>query len=222
MIHLRYTPDDISGYTFDFLDSMASRYIVARELLDDKKQPLLHYHVLIETDYGEKSIRDAAKAALKIPKSGRGKNNKYYALFEDWKDPSYICKYNDIVCSKGYASQTLLEYSIEGAAKYLNEDECLIEDEKPQSQVSEVKTVRNKVQPVETQVSTEILVWYNEQLLTGNEEPTKRQMVEKACALWRSHGKGINKFKVRDTVVTLLYDVNSHRDSVVSDILNMC
>lgn len=222
MWHLRYTPDDISGYTFNFLDSMCSRYIVARELLDDKLQPLLHYHILLDTDYAEKSIRDAAKAALKIPSAGRGKNNKYYALINDWQDTSYICKYNDFICYKGFTEKALLEYSIEGAAKYLKTNECLIEDEKPA--VVERKAERQpkaKVQPVETQISNEILVWYNDELLAGN-DPTKKQMVAKACALWRSHGKGLNKYKVRDTVITLLYDVNSWRDSVISDILNMC
>lgn len=226
MIHLRYTPDDISGYTFDFLDSLSSKFIVARELLDDKKQPLLHYHILLETDYGEKTIRDAAKSALKIPKTGRGKNNKYYALFADWKDPSYICKYDDIIRSKGYSEKTLMDLSIEGKSRYLTEDECLIKDEEGQVKNLNVVTIQNaakKTQSVDRLVSGDLLAWfYDYTHQHDGEEPDKRKIIDKACELYRKNGKGINIFKVRDTVHTLYYDVNTSKDMVIEQIFKLC
>ena len=117
MFHLRFTPYDISGYTFDFLN-IYDKYILAQEDLEDDGTPLLHYHILIDTDYEVQSVRNAAKTALKIPKSGKGKNNKYYALITDWKDPGYICKYNNVIKSKGFSERQIMDYVISGKKTY--------------------------------------------------------------------------------------------------------
>jgi len=211
MFHLRFTPDDISGYTFDFLDNIASRYIVAYEDKDKHGQPAPpHYHILIDADYSKKSISNAVIENLKIPKSTRGKNNKYYALIPDWNDPGYIAKYYDIRRKKGFTEKQVMDYAIEGKAKYL----------KPlaESGVMKVEVVKKKTQSVDAIVSSEILVWWYEQ----TREPCKRDVIQKACDLYRSHGKGINVFKVRDIVHTLYYDVHSTRDAVIEKIFDLC
>lgn len=119
MFHIRFTPYDISGYTFDFLNQFAG-YIVAYEDKDKKGKPTQpHYHILVDTDYGSKTVRDAFVAACKIPKSTRGKNNAYYGMFSDWQQPDYICKYNDIRESKGFTEKQILDYVISGKNKYL-------------------------------------------------------------------------------------------------------
>jgi len=213
MWHLRFTPYDISGYTFDFIKDYTS-HIIAQEDLDDELKPLLHYHILIDTDYGEKSIRDAVKKHLKIPSSGRGRNNKYYALIEDWKDPSYICKYDNIISSKGYTEKALLDYAIEGKKKYLEKKEALARN----SSVMTIQIEKKKSPPVDRQISGDILQWYHEQ----DEEPDKRAIIKKACELYRQYQKGINIFKVRDIVTTLYFDVNSTRDQVIEQIFKIC
>lgn len=213
MWHLRFTPYDISGYTFDFIKNYTS-HIIAQEDLDDDLKPLLHYHVLIDTDYGEKSIRDAIKEHLKIPSSGRGRNNKYYALIKDWKDPAYICKYYNIISSKGYTEKALLDYAIEGKKKYLEKKESLARH----SSVMTIQVEKKKQPPVDRQISGDILQWFHEQ----EEEPDKRAIILKACELYRKYGKGINIFKVRDIVTTLYFDVNSTRDQVIEQIFKLC
>lgn len=208
MYHLRFTPDDISGYTFDFLDQFAA-YIVAFENKDKFGDPAVnHYHILIDTDYGIQTVRNAVKASLKIPKSGQGRNNKYYMLNDDWKDPSYIVKYYDIRKSKGYTEKQILDFAIEGQKKYLKKKEA------PLTIVVEKK----KTQSVDRLVSADILQWYHEQ----DSPPDKRAIIRKACELYRSRDKGINKFKVRDIVMTLYFDVHTTRDSVIEDIYDIC
>lgn len=206
MFHLRFTPDDISGYTFDFLENYYA-YIVAFEDKDKYGQPTVpHYHILIDTTYGEKHVRDDAKAALKIPSSGRGKNNKYYMLNADWQDPAYICKYDDIRRVKGYSEKQLLDYAVQGKEKYLKKLE------KDLNVVFEKK----KTQSVERLVSKDILAWYHE----CDVKPTNRQQVDKACELYRKYQRGINKYKIRDIVHTLWYDVETTRDTIVEEILH--
>jgi len=216
MWHLRFTPYDISGYTFDFVRNYTS-YIVAQEDLDDDGSPLLHYHILIDTDYGDKSIRDAAKEFLKIPKAGRGKNNKYYALIEDWKDPAYICKYNNIICHKGYTEKALMDYAIEGKKKYL--DKKSLEKD---LNVMTIQIEKRKTKSVDRIVSEQILAWWYELEHAKKPEPSKREVITKACELYRSHDKGINMFKVRDIVHTLYYDVETTRDQIIEKIFAMC
>lgn len=214
MFHLRYTPYDISGYTFDFIDSFSSHYIVAQEDLEDDGTPLLHYHILIDTDYGSKSIRDAAKKFLKIPEAGRGRNNKYYALIEDWKDPSYICKYYNVIRSKGFTEKQVLDYAIEGKQKYLDKKSTTPE-------VMKIEIVKKKVQSVDKQLSAALYAWY----MCDNEKhlpPNKQQIIRKICELYRGYEKGVNKYKVRDAYHTLMWDVNGpDRDELVDDIIKM-
>lgn len=96
MYHIRFTPYDISGIIFDFLESYESYIVCYEDKKKSGKPTEPHYHIAIWSDLKEKSIRDDIKLHFKIPSTGRGKNNKYYALYPAWQDASYIVKYNNL------------------------------------------------------------------------------------------------------------------------------
>lgn len=205
MFHLRFTPDDISGYTFDFLDTY-DKYIVAQEDVHDDGSPLLHYHILVETTYGVKSIRDAAKAALKIPATGRGKNNKYYALIEDWKDPGYICKYNNIIRCKGFSEKEIMEFVISGKKKYL--DKVKGTELSGDSVAPAAPSSRTRVS-IDKEVIADCITFYELRKKSDEGAPTINELVKEACRVTRSYGKGINMFKIRDYVHAVLFDCDN-------------
>jgi len=210
MFHLRFTPDDISGYTFNFLEKFES-YIVARELLDDEGNPLLHYHILIDTTYGAKSIRDLAKAELKIPQSGKGKNNKYYALIPNWEDPAYICKYDDIICSKGFTEKQILDYAVAGKAKYLD---------KQRVATSSASVLASKDPPKlpfqQAVIASAAADWYNYK--RDNTRIDTNALKKFVCDAMRTHGKGINIYMVKELSYAVLYDDLDYRDYVLNKI----
>lgn len=76
---------------------------------------------------------------------------------------------------------------------------------------------KKKTQSVERLVSKDILTWWYE----CDIKPTHRQQIDKACELYRKYDKGISKYKVRDIVHTLWYDVETTRDSLVDEILKI-
>lgn len=197
MFHLRFTPYDISGYTFDFLD-LYTKYIVAQEDHDDDGKPLLHYHILIDTDYGDASLRNAVKAALKIPPAGRGKNNKYYAIIPDWRDPGYICKNNHILKSKGFSEKEIMECVISGKQKYLDK-------QKSPDIPAVISPSRTRIS-VDKEVIADCITFY-ELAKKDGKCPTAEQLCEEACRSVRAHGKGINPFKIREYVLATWFDV---------------
>lgn len=211
MFHLRFTPYDLSGHTFSFLDSISSRYIIAQEDFEDDGTPLLHYHILIDTDYGDKSVRDAVKAGLKIPKGGRGKNNKYYAIIPNWNDPSYICKYGNILVRKGFEEAEVLEYVETGKSKYLTKTRTInIEKEEKIPKLSFQQNV----------IADALFDWikYKKACRENDEEPLKVQVCDFVVAAMRKHGKGINPFMVKDLAYAVLYDDMEYRDIVLAKI----
>lgn len=213
MFHLRYTPYDISGYTFDFLDKYES-FIVAQEDVDDDGSPLLHYHILVDTDYGVKSLRDDAKAALKIPPAGRGKNNKYYALIEDWKDPGYICKYNNIISSKGFSEKEVMDFVISGKNKYLGKVKGV-------ELSGEVAPATPPKQPPKVPFQQAVIAdaaadWYNYK--RDNDDIDKDVLKKFVCDSMRKHGRGINQYLVKELAYAVLYDDLDYRDYVLNKI----
>lgn len=214
MFHLRFTPNDISGYIFNFLE-VYDRYILAQEDKDDNGLPLLHYHILIDTDYGIQSVRNVATASLKIPKSGRGKNNAYYALFADWKDPGYICKYNNILQSKGFSEKEILDYVISGQKKYLNKVKA--------SELS------GEVAPAQAPTKREPKVTFQQEVIayaTAEWYKYKRQesdfnkdrLIGFVCDGMRKYGRGINVYLVKDIVYGILYDDLDYRNIILNKI----
>lgn len=106
--HLRYTPYDLPSDNLTTFCDKYDKYIIAREQHSkDGKECPLHYHIYIESDLNIDTIRGDFLKKLTIPKSGMGRNNKYYML-KTWNDDTkYITKQGDIVACKGFDIETL-------------------------------------------------------------------------------------------------------------------
>lgn len=213
MFHLRFTPYDISGYTFNFLNDF-EKYIVAYEDRDKYgKSTVPHYHIAIETDYEKKSISDRAKEFLKIPPAGRGKNNKFYCLNDHWEDITYVCKYDDIRMSKGYTDSQLLNYAVEGKKKYLRFSEVPVENQRNESVV--------RIPYQQAVIADAAAKWYNykrEQAQTG-EFVDKQTLVLFVCEAMRTVNKGINPYLVKELALAVLFDDLDYRDEVLKKIV---
>jgi len=215
MFHLRFTPYDISGYTFDFLKCY-DKYIVAREQHDDEGNPLLHYHILIDTDLKVKSIRDAAKLHLKIPPSGKGKNNKYYALIDDWRDMDYITKYYDFIVTKGYTQVELLDSAVSGKFKYLDKVKGTeLSGEKAPAVPPTKKEVKLPFQIAV--ISSAQADWYNYKRNNTNIDIDKLKGF--VCAAMREYGKGINVYLVKELCYAILFDDGDYKEYVLNKIV---
>lgn len=214
LFHLRFTPCDLSGYNFDWLERY-HKFIVAQEDLEDDGTPLLHYHILIETDNAKDSIRDMAKNRLRIPSgNGRGKNNKYYALIEDWYDISYICKYNQILCSQGYSEKELLEFVESGKKKHLNK---VVETPAENSVTVGSKTSSPKSPRIPYQqqiIAIASAEWYKYKRQCNEQgfEIDKTQVIEFVCNAMREVSRGINQYLLQDIVNAVLFDDPDYRE----------
>lgn len=200
--HCRFTPYDISGHTFDFLEEF-QKYIVGREDKDKHgNETEIHFHIYIETDYGEKTVRDSIKKHLRIPQGGRGKNNKYYSFIKDWQDPGYMCKWNDVVKSKGYTEREIMDYIVAGKAKYLKLESS--------GNVVETNRVVRKPKPnVNKEIQGLLYTWYDEYYKEHNTTPPKIELVRSAMAITRQY-KGINMFQIRDFCQTVIFDYGEY------------
>lgn len=217
MFHFRFTPYDISGYTFDFLDSIAHKYILSWEDKDKTGKTVpKHYHCYIETTYGEKSVRDAIKSSLKIPASGRGKNNKYYAFQAEWKDPGYVCKYDNIVKSKGFTEKQILECVISGKKKYL--------DKVDRGELSGDRVApapkSPKVPFQQAVIAYAAAEWYKYKATCkeSGDFVSELEVVEFVCKGMREHGRGINQYLVKELAYAVLYDDLDYRETVMKKI----
>lgn len=212
--HLRFTPCDLSGYTFDWL-TRYPKFIVAQEDLDDDGLPLLHYHILIESDNVKDTIRDMAKDRLRIPSSGgKGKNNKYYALIPDWLDPGYICKYNKILYSQGYTEKTLMEFVVSGKEKYL--DKVKTPAENSVTAVSQkLPTPKCPRIPYQQEIiAIAYADWLNYKKKCAIEELQihPHEVVDFVCKAMREKSRGINSYLLQDIVNAILYDDPDFRE----------
>lgn len=205
-IHCRFTPYDISGYLFTTLEWIADKMLVAYE--DKKKDGTPtdpHFHIYIESkpDIGDDTIRNKIKKALCIPTGGQGKNNKYYSINWKWQDPSYICKYDDIRVIVGYTEQEVLSLAVEGKKKYLSNGE-----------VAATNTVVLKGNSKERinydkEIIADLLTWYYQYKKDNdNEIPDTKLLINQACIIVRKYHRGINIFKVRDYVHSVMFDTD--------------
>lgn len=215
MFHLRFTPYDISGYTFDFLKSY-DKYIIAREHYDDEGNALLHYHILIDTDLKVKSVRDAAKMYLKIPPAGKGKNNKYYALIEDWRDVDYITKYYDFIDTKGFSQGELLSSAVSGKSKYLDKVKVteLSGDKAP---AVPLQNKEPKVPFQQAVIASAAADWAKYKRESQNIDID--ELKKFVCAAMREHGKGINVYLVKEICYAVLFDDLDYREYVLNKIV---
>lgn len=204
----RFTPYDLSGHTFAFLEKF-TRYIVAYEDKNKKgeaRNP--HYHIFIDTNDGIKTVRDSIKTGLSIPPVGPGKINKYYSCIPEWKDPGYICKWNDIRHSKGFSERELMDLVISGKQKYLQPVEQVNEVEGTTPVVSKPKRVN-----VNKEIQTQLYCWVDQYFKDNNVMPPKSEIVERAMIITRQF-KGINIFQIRDFVHTVIFDYGSWIKSI--------
>jgi len=113
LCHVRFTPYDLSGYSFDWIKVMPS--VIAEEV---SVHMVTHYHIAFKTDMCEKTIRNNIVTHFGIPKTSRGKGNKYYSLTNTWHDIDYVFKDGKIIWNS-YCGKDSEELHIElGNAKY--------------------------------------------------------------------------------------------------------
>ena len=217
---IRFTPhpkglDDISGYSFDYLDKF-EKYIVAREDKDKKGQSVpVHYHIFIDTTYGEATVRQKTKEALRLPAGGRGKNNGYYSLIPDWKDPGYICKYNEILGSKGYTEKELMDYVISGKKTYLNKVEGKIQEVKISGPSTSAKSPRISYQQLIISIAYAEWENYKKQCRQEGTEPDLDPIIEMVCKAMRETSRGINAYLLQDIVNAILFDDIEYRQRIL-------
>lgn len=108
--HLRFTPYELDIKNLANFCDKFDKYIVAAESKSKSGQEVpLHYHIYIETTLDVDTVRSDFLKKLCIPKSGRGKNNKYYMLKVWDNNISYIVKQNNIKMKKGFTEEQIQE-----------------------------------------------------------------------------------------------------------------
>lgn len=208
MYHLRFTPYDLSGYTFEWLERY-QKYIVAREDVEDDGTPLLHYHILIDTDAHKDTVRDMVKTKLPIPAGGRGKNNKYYALIADWKDPGYICKYNNVEKTKGFTEKELLDFVVSGKKKYLEKVEKTPAENSVTAESRSTPTAKTPRIPYQQQIiSIASAEWYKykRNCMTQDFTVDPLMTVDFIMAAMREVSRGCNEYLIQDLANAILFD----------------
>lgn len=221
-LHLRFTPYDISGYHWTFLDDY-NKVIVAQEDVDDNLQPLLHFHIYLETSQHIDTVRKKLKSNLLIPDSGRGVNNKYYALIPKWQDVGYICKHNNIIQSKGYTEKELMDYVISGKKKYLEKVKGSTElrGEIAPAAPRPPKTIKIPYQ--QQIISIAAAEWYNYKRAQQFDTLTtdhKIQLLEIVCKAMREVSRGVNKYLVEDIARAILFDDLDFREVMLSKLFS--
>lgn len=218
-LHLRFTPYDISGYSFDFLDNY-EQYACFQEDVDDDGNPLLHYHIYIqEVNDCEKTLRNAITANLKIPTVGRGQTNKFYALIKSWEDPDYIFKYGNEVRSKGYSEKEILDRIASGRKKYLSKVKPSVQD--GNTIIYEVASKKVTRVNLNRQIIADLNEYYLDrikELRPLGKSPTYKELVSKCIDLVKGHGRGINKYQIRDFVTEVLCEDERSKEKIVEKI----
>jgi len=213
---VRFTPhpkglDDISGYSFGYLDKF-EKYILAREEKDKTGQSVpVHYHIYIETSYGDATVRQTTKEALRLPAGGRGKNNGYYSLIPNWKDPGYICKYNDVQSSKGFTEKELMDFVISGKKTYLDKV-------KTPAEHSVTAVVKAKPIPFQQEViNNATVLWYKYKTQCREQgfEIDKYQLVEFVSQAMVDRSRGINPYLLQELCNTILFNDGDFREYTI-------
>lgn len=211
---IRFTPhphncNDISGWSFNYLDKY-EKYIVAKEDKDKYGRSVpVHYHVYVETSYGEATLRQTTKEALRLPAGGRGKNNGYYSLIPDWKDVAYICKYNDIQKSKGFTEKELVDCVVSGKQKYLQEVGKVPAENSVTAGPEKPITAKTPRIPYQQQIiAIAYAEWMKHKRARKQEglDEERSELVEIICKAMREVSRGINIYLVQDIYNAVLFD----------------
>lgn len=220
--HIRFTPYDISGYSWDWVDDY-DKFILSEEHLDDNLQPLHHYHLYLESHQHIDTIRDKAKKYLRIPNGGkRGENNKYYSCSKNWRDPSYMCKYNEIMKSRGYTEKELMDFVVSGKKKYLQKVEV---SPAAVSLANEQPPVKKPPKlPFQQQViaiaSAEWMKYRREGNARTLDIDAKLKLADIVCSAMREVSRGVNPYLVGDIMNAVLYDDLDFRERVLHKIIS--
>jgi len=211
---IRFTPhpvglEDISGWSFDYLQKY-ERYIVCREDKDKQGHSVpVHYHIFIETTYGEATIRQATKESLRLPAGGRGKNNGYYSLIPDWKDPGYICKYNAILVSKGYTEKEIMDFVISGKNKYLLKVEKTPAENSVTAGQKSTTPKSPRIPYQQEIISIAYAEWIKlkkSRLEADMTQVDVYDLVPIVCKAMREKSRGINAYLLQDICNAILFD----------------
>lgn len=97
-----------------------------------KKPTAEHYHIFLDTDMSDDTIRLNARNHLKIPKGQRGKASQWYTLHKHDQDIDYFCKHGQIKFSEGFAIENLKDAIERGSQKYLKD--AIVETPKEEAQ----------------------------------------------------------------------------------------
>lgn len=221
--HIRFTPYDISGYTFDWLDKY-EKYLVFREVRDKKGQTVPeHFHIYIEDKHDIQTIRLDIKSKFKIPKSGRGEGNRYYAAMV-WDTPDYICKWNDEVCSKGFTEKEVMECVISGKKKYLDKVESPAELRGVEISPAARKPREPKVPYQQQIIALAAAEWYNykktRHTMEQLDSDAQQNLVKFVCEAMRKTSRGINQYLVSDICRAVLFDDLDWRDRVINKLIS--
>lgn len=221
---IRFTPhpvncNDISGWSFEYLKKF-EKYIVAREDKDKLGRSVpVHYHIYIETSYGEATLRQKTKESLRLPAGGRGKNNGYYSLIPDWKDPGYICKYNEVVDSKGFTETELMDFVKKGKNKYLDKVESTPAENSVTAGQNSTSAKSPRIPYQQQIIAIASAEWYKYKRDKKNDseyfipkDEVKSVITEMVCKAMRDVSRGINVYLLQDLVYAVLYDDLDYRD----------
>lgn len=114
--YFRFTPHGLAHQLPFFLEKF-STFVCAREY---KGQPNEHFHIYIDTDMSDDTIKNYAYEYLKIQKGQRGKANKYFCL-KKWNDDiSYVVKGGDIIAAQGFDPLVIAQKTVEGRERFVN------------------------------------------------------------------------------------------------------
>lgn len=227
---VRFTPapvdlPDISGYNFDYLNKY-EKYILAREDKDKKGNTVpVHYHIYVETSYGEATLRQTTKEALRLPAGGKGKNNGYYSLVSDWKDPGYICKYNDVLVSKGYSEKEILDFVINGKKKYLtrvDKTQNELSGEVAPASEKSATPKRPRINIQQQVIALAIEGWYTHKRKCREEgkHVLTEDVIPIVCSAYRQVSRGLNPYQIRDIAYAVLHEDQDFREYILQKIIS--
>lgn len=221
--HYRFTPYDISGYNFNWMDEKYDRFIVAYEDKDkfgDPAEP--HFHIYLESTQIDDTIRNHFRKALNIPTVGRGQGNKY-SMLKPWDGIDYICKYGDIRVVKGFGDDQIADAQTKGQ-KYLKKkplDTTILEAYAKGREAGKeegITKIRKITLSKDQEIIADLTQWYIEYKREYQMPPDTRTVIDNACRITRNYHKGINIFKVRDYVHTVIYEDEDTKYRVIENI----
>lgn len=208
---IRFTPHDISGYDFSWLDGYP-KYAVYSEGGNGVEH---HYHIwLPDIKVSEATLRNQIRKNLRVPPCGKGQANKFYALVADWKDPSYIFKSANCYKIKGITEPERMSLEIQGRSLYVDK----ASKDSPLT-IYEVATKKAKRVNLNKEIIGELTNWY---LVENKIRPVNKwQVIDKCMTLVKGHGRGINMYQIRDFCNEAMAENEDFRGKLIDKISDL-